>query len=592
MGPLYPHTADELIRSTRRQLRSPALSRSRTPARYEGRSTTSCAPERSEVGVGSLLRVPFGGRTTLGVVVELAGESALEHSRLAEPEAWSRRGLPPDLVELALWLARGDLLDARAGALADAGPRQRERGARAGRRWSAELTARGREALRGTEPLTGRQRVALERASARRPCGRRRGRYAAAAAARAPRARGARAPRPAPAPGAAGDRARARRRAGADPRPTARARRGARRAAAERRGGRFLLHGVTGRARPRSTCGPSRRRSRPAGRDRARPGDRAHSAGRRRVSRRASATSSRYSTRRSRGASATTSGSGCAPGEARVCVGPRSAVFAPLAEIGLIVVDEEHDASYKHEGDPRYDARTSPCSRAEQHGAVLLARERDPAARRAPGARTAAAAEPRSIAGRCRRSRCSTCAACIIRSTHGRGWRWPMCGPRAARRSCCSTAAAGRTSCPAAAAGMCGCARTATSRSCSIAPPAQLACHHCGHRRRVADRCGSCGSVAVARHGAGTERVEQEFREALRRRASRCSGSTPTRLAGKDRLPRTLAASRPRRAGVARRNPDGGQGTRLRRCNASASCSTPTRRSASRTSAPRSGRSR
>ena len=61
-----------------------------------------------------------------------------------------------------------------------------------------------------------------------------------------------------------------------------------------------------------------------------------------------------------------------ASGEARIVVGARSAIFAPVAGLGLIVVDEEHDSSYKQDSDPRYDARTVAAKRASLEGAVAV----------------------------------------------------------------------------------------------------------------------------------------------------------------------------------------------------------------------------
>ena len=59
-------------------------------------------------------------------------------------------------------------------------------------------------------------------------------------------------------------------------------------------------------------------------------------------------------------------------GEARVVVGPRSAIFAPVANLGLIVVDEEHDPSYKQDETPRYHARDVAVMRARFEGARIV----------------------------------------------------------------------------------------------------------------------------------------------------------------------------------------------------------------------------
>jgi primosomal protein N' (replication factor Y) len=202
-------------------------------------------------------------------------------------------------------------------------------------------------------------------------------------------------------------------------------------------------------------------------------------------------------------------------GEARVCVGPRSAVFAPIEDLGLIVVDEEHDASYKHEGDPRYDARDVAVQRAARCGALLLlgsATPRPESVRavppplRLPGrvdGRPLPEVQILDMRGETQGLHPSTAQALAeVRSAGGkammllnrRGWsNFLSC------RSC------GRVwSCP----------------DCDVAlvlhrGEGYVACHHCGYREVAPARCGGCGSTAVARHGAGTERVQHDLAATL-----------------------------------------------------------------------------
>ena len=516
-----------------------------------------------EVQVGSLLRVPFGSRSSLGVVMELAEHSELAPDRLAEPEAVIGAGLAPDLVALAEWMAREYCsTPARALQLMLAPGSATGTGAKLA--LVAELTPGGRSALADDQAqLNDRQRqllIALRDGGPtvaatlgtpglrrlesrglvvlnRRPRPRRPARHAVGSAAvtapvltaeqnaaltvlqAALREAGSDRSRDGgdhrAADQRAGDHRAADQRAGDHRARDQRAgehRAGDRRAGDDRAG--LLLQGVTGSGKTEVYLGAVQA-TLAAGRSaivlvpeialtpqvlwrfQARFGDivavlhSALSVGERH---------DEWMRLRS--------------GGARVCVGPRSAVFAPLDDIGLIVVDEEHESSYKHEGDPRYDARTVARERARRHGAVLVfgsATPRPESVLTMTRLRLAQRVDRRPLPGvevldmRDRHQPLHPETRMALADLRRAGGKAIVLLNRRGWSNFLSCRACGRVwLCP----------------NCDVALVLHrhgqfVACHHCGHRERMPDRCPSCASVSVARHGAGTERIEHELREAL-----------------------------------------------------------------------------
>jgi primosomal protein N' (replication factor Y) (superfamily II helicase) len=475
-----------------------------------------------DVEVGSLLRVPFGARSSLGVVVELAERSELDPDRLVEPEAVIGSGVGADLVALGGWMAReycstparalqlmlapgasvgtgaklalvAELTPAGAAALSDGDDEvrlnDRQRGlltalAERGPTPAAELDTPG------LRRLESRGLVAINR----RPRPRRPVRHEVGSAS-------ATAPSLTSQQSAALERIVHALRAPAPGHPG------------------FLLQGVTGSGKTEVYLGAVEATLQ-AGRTaivlvpeialtpqtlwrfEARFGDVVavlHSA--------LSVGERHDEWMRLRA------------GEALVCVGPRSAVFAPLDNVGLIVVDEEHESSYKHEGDPRYDARTVARERAARHGAVLVVGSAT------PRPESVLAMERLRLTERVDRRPMPRVEVLDMRDRHQ-----PL-HPETRMALADLRRAGGKAivllnrrgwsnflSCRA-------CGRVWLCPNCDVALVLHqrgsfIACHHCGHRERMPDRCGACASVSVARHGAGTERIEHELREAL--------GSDPT----------------------------------------------------------------
>ena len=202
-----------------------------------------------------------------------------------------------------------------------------------------------------------------------------------------------------------------------------------------------------------------------------------------------------------------------ASGDAPLVVGARSAVFAPVKNLRLIIVDEAHDTSYKQEEEPRYHARTVAQMRLELRGGLLIEGSATPSVesmRRSEGrlrlSRRAAGTQPVCEVVDMRRQGAGLLLAPLSREALAETLRR---GEQAIvllnRRGY-----AGHVHCD-----LCGHVMMCGDCELSLTYHSRLRrllCHHCGRAYSQPALCPSCGGAPLTRGAPGTERLDQELR--------------------------------------------------------------------------------
>jgi primosomal protein N' (replication factor Y) len=200
-----------------------------------------------------------------------------------------------------------------------------------------------------------------------------------------------------------------------------------------------------------------------------------------------------------------------ARGEVRIVVGARSAVFAPLVDLGLIVVDEEHDTSYKQESEPAYDARTVARWRAAASGAIVVLGSATPSVE--SFARVALHADLRR---RVDGSQPPSLEIVDMRDHHG-VFSAPLAEALSAAVDAGDKAILFLNRRGFASYLVCDhCGHTWECPRCDVTltlfGSRTLRCRTCGYAEPAPSACPACGSSDLVRHGFGTERLEREVR--------------------------------------------------------------------------------
>ncbi|MEG3079640.1 primosomal protein N' [Halomonas sp. 5021] len=204
-----------------------------------------------------------------------------------------------------------------------------------------------------------------------------------------------------------------------------------------------------------------------------------------------------------------------ASGRALIIIGTRSAIFTPLANPGAIIVDEEHDGSYKQQDGLRYHARDLAVARAHHHKIPLLLGSATPSLESLQQALTGAYRHLRLTQ---RPSRHPPAKLELVDMRHQRRQGGLLPASLSAIKN---TLAAGkqvlifinrRGFAPTLACHSCGwlaeCGQCDARMTLHRQPPL-LACHHCDSRRALPDACPECDSGDLRALGSGTERTEE-----------------------------------------------------------------------------------
>jgi primosomal protein N' (replication factor Y) len=241
-------------------------------------------------------------------------------------------------------------------------------------------------------------------------------------------------------------------------------------------------------------------------------------------------------------------------GEVDIVVGTRLAVLAPLADVGLLVVDEEHDATYKSDRTPRLQARDVALQLARLAGAAVILGSATPAVDTVGRAR---AGTYRRIALPSRPSGLPPVVEVVdLRAELAAGNRGLLSERLVAELSALDVAAGERAIL---AINRRGTASVVLCRDCGhvqACPECErplvyhtaggsLRCHHCGRAVPMVTRCPACASPRIRYLGGGTERVEREVRDRLPRlRTGRLDRDVAERKGAAERIVDAFTAGR------------------------------------------------